>query len=83
MRKKDPMEEVFEFRINFLYIGSDFVNQRYFIATHHSSALEMFHFATGEDTVDLELISLEKWNRWANRWEPSEEIVDGQVGLVS
>ena len=43
----------------------------------------MFRFAKSEENVDLELIGLEKWNRWANRLEPSEGIVDEEVALVS
>lgn len=83
MGKKDPEDEVFEFRIKFHHSGSEFVNERHFMALNHSSALEMFDFASRKDSIEVEVIGLDRWNRWANRWEPSEELVDEEVGLVS
>jgi len=83
MGKKDPEDEVFEFRIKFYHSGSEFVNERHFIALNHSLALEMFEFASRKDSMEVEIIGLDRWNRWANRWEPSEELVDEEVGLVS
>ena len=82
MGKKDPEDEVFEFRIKFYHSGSEFVNERHFIALNHSLALEMFEFASRKDSMEVEIIGLEKWNRWANRWESSEELEE-EVGLVS
>ena len=83
MGKKDPEDEVFEFRIKFYHSGSEFVNERHFIALNHSLALEMFEFASRKDSMEVEIIGLDRWNRWANRWEPSEELVDEEVGIVS
>ena len=83
MGKKDPEDEVFEFRIKFYHSGSEFVNERHFIALNHSLALEMFEFASRKDSMEVEIIGLEKWNRWANRWESSEELEEEEVGLVS
>jgi hypothetical protein len=39
----------------------------------------MFEFASRKESMDVEIIGLEKWNRWANRWESSEELVDEEV----
>ncbi len=83
MGKKNPEDEVFEFRIKFYHSGSDFINQRHFMALNHSAALEMFEFASRKDSIEVEVIGLDRWNRWANRWEPSEELVDEEVGIVS
>lgn len=79
MGKKDPEDEVFEFRIKFYHSGSEFVNERHFIALNHSLALEMFEFASRKDSGEVEIIGLDRWNRWANRWESSEELVDEEV----
>jgi hypothetical protein len=43
----------------------------------------MFEFASRKDASEVEIIGLDRWNRWANRWEPCEELVDEEVGLVS
>jgi len=83
MGKKDPEDEVFEFRIKFYHSGSEFVNERHFIALNHSLALEMFEFASRKDSMEVEIIGLDRWNRWANRWESSEELEEEEVGLVS
>ena len=53
------------------------------MALNHSAALEMFEFASRKDSIEVEVIGLDRWNRWANRWEPSEELVDEEVGIVS
>jgi hypothetical protein len=82
MGKKDPEDEIFEFRIKFYHSGSDFINQRHFMALNHSSALNMFDFASRKDSIEVELIGLDRWNRWADRWEPCGELVDEEVDLV-
>ena len=67
--KKDVTDDIFEFRIKFQYPGSDFINERHFTATDSSGALEMFNFASKKDDMEVDIVGLEKWNRWANRWE--------------
>ena len=52
MGKKDPEDEIFEFRIKFYHSGSDFINQRHFMALNHSSALNMFDFASRKDSIE-------------------------------
>jgi hypothetical protein len=83
MGKKNPDDDVFEFRIKFYHSGSEFINQRHFMALNCTAALEMFEFASRKDASEVEIIGLDRWNRWANRWEPCEELVDEEVGLVS
>lgn len=83
MGKKIPEDDVFEFRIKFYHSGSEFINQRHFMALNYTVALEMFEFASRKDASEVEIIGLDRWNRWANRWEPCEELVDEEVGLVS
>lgn len=83
MGKKNPEDDVFEFRIKFYHSGSEFINQRHFMALNCTAALEMFEFASRKDASEVEIIGLDRWNRWANRWEPCEELVDEEVGLVS
>ena len=83
MVKQDDLDEMFEFRIQFHHKGSDFINDRHFTAVSNKSAIEMFEFACRKDELDVEVVQVEKWNRWADRWEVVEEALEKEVDLAS
>ncbi|MEK9773721.1 MAG: hypothetical protein VW576_09180 [Opitutae bacterium] len=72
MSNRDVIEQLFEFRIQFRHFGSEFINDRHFTAKNSDLALEMFRFACKKDDLEVEVDSIEQWNRWANRWENTE-----------
>ena len=74
MGKQHDLDKMFEFRIQFHHIGSDFIDKRHFSAVSHQSAIEMFEFACGKEELDVEVVKVERWNRWADRWEDVEEL---------
>ena len=47
------------------------------------SAIEMFEFACRKDELDVEIVQIEKWNRWVDRWENADDKVEENVDLVS
>jgi hypothetical protein len=81
--KRDDIEELFEFRIEFRHIGSDFPSTRYFTCLSAEAAREMFLFACRKDDIEAEIVSMEVWNRWADRWEIPAELVENDAELVS
>ena len=83
MVKQDDFDEMFEFRIQFHHKGSDFINDRHFTAISDQSAIEMFEFACRKEELDIEVVQVEKWNRWADRWEVVEEVLEKEVDLAS
>jgi hypothetical protein len=83
MVKHDVLDEMFEFRIQFHHKGSDFINDRHFTAVSDQSAIEMFEFACGKEELDVEIVQVERWNRWADRWEVVEELLEQEVDLAS
>ena len=83
MAKQKDLDEMFEFRIQFHHRGSDFINDRHFTALSDQSAVEMFEFACGKEELDVEIVQVEKWNRWSNRWESEEELSKEGIDLVS
>ena len=83
MVKQDDFDEMFEFRIQFHHKGSDFINDRHFTAISNQSAVEMFEFACGKEELDVEIVQVERWNRWADRWEVVEKQLEQEVDLAS
>ena len=83
MAMQDDLDEIFEFRIQFHHRGSDFINDRHFTAVSAQSAVEMFEFACGKDELDVEIVQVERWNRWADCWEVVEEVLEKEVDLAS
>jgi hypothetical protein len=83
MTKQKDYDEMYEFRIQFHHRGSDFINDRHFTAVSDQSALEMFEFACGKEELDVEIVRVERWNRWADRWECVEELSKEGIDLVS
>ena len=80
--KKDS-DEMYEFRIQYQHRDSDFINDRHFTAVSDQSAVEMFEFACGKEELDVEIVRVERWNRWADRWECVEELSKEEIDLVS
>lgn len=83
MPRRDDIEELFEFRIRFRHLGSDFVNDRHFTSKDVQSAINMFEFACRKDDLEVEIASVDKWNRWSDRWERVEQFVQKEADLVS
>lgn len=84
MPKRNDIEELYEFRILFNHEGSDFVNDRHFTATNADSALEMFDFVCRKEESLVEIKSIERWNRWADRWENTKDLITHEpTNLVS
>ncbi len=83
MPKRGDIEELYEFRILFTHKGESFTNDRHFTAMNVKSAIEMFEFACRKDELDVEIVQIEKWNRWADRWENADDKVEENVDLVS
>lgn len=82
MPRRDDIEEFFEFRIQFHHKNSEFINDRHFTAINAQSAIEMFEFACRKEELDVKIALIEKWNRWANRWENAELAVQEEADLV-
>ena len=74
MAKQKDHHEIFEFRLQFYHRGSDFIDNRHFTAVTGQSAIEMFEFACGKEELDVVVVKVERWNRWADRWEDVEEL---------
>ena len=74
MAKQKDHHEMFEFRLQFYHSGSDFIDNRHFTAVTGQSAIEMFEFACGKEELDVVVVKVERWNRWADRWEDVEEL---------
>ena len=83
MAKQKDLDEMFEFRIQFHHRGSDFINDRHFTALSDQSAVEMFEFACGKEELDVEIVQVERWNRWADRWEVVEKLLENELDLSS
>ena len=83
MAKQDDLDEMFEFRIQFHHKGSDSINDRHFTAVSDQSAIEMFEFACGKEELDVEIVQVERWNRWADRWEVVEKLLENELDLSS
>jgi 3-dehydroquinate dehydratase len=83
MGKREKSVDIFEFRIDFHHIGSEFLSSRHFNADTSVAAKEMFLFACRKDGIEVEVINIEVWNRWANRWENPSDFVECEAELVS
>ncbi len=83
MPRSDDIEELFEFRIQFNHKGSSFINDRHFTSRDAPSAVEMFEFACRKDDLEVDIVLVERWNRWADRWEKIEDLIQDKADLVS
>jgi len=73
--KSQDIEELFEFRIKFCRTGSDYLSTRHFTCVSVEAARDMFLFVCRKEDIEVEIVSVEVWNRWADRWETPSELV--------
>jgi hypothetical protein len=83
MGRREDIEELHEFRIEFRRIGSDFPSTRHFTCVSAEAARDMFLFVCRKEEIEAEIVSMEVWNRWADRWETPAELVENDAELVS
>jgi len=67
--KIDPTNDLFEFRFHYHIDGSAGFSDKYFLAHDVTEAKEMFEYACSKRATPALLDRVEKWNRWADRWE--------------
>jgi hypothetical protein len=65
----DQKSELFEFRFHYHTGDAVGFSDRYFLAHDLSEANEMFKYACSKRASLPMLCKVEKWNRWADRWE--------------
>jgi hypothetical protein len=83
MGRREDIEKLFEFRIEFRRIGSEFPSTRHFTCVSPEVAREMFLFICRKEEIEAEIVSMEVWNRWADRWETPAELAENDAELVS
>ena len=67
-------EDVFEYRIVYVNTNHGYSSKKHFLAHSQEHALEIFRYACARKYIVPEVISIDFWNRWANRWENQELI---------
>lgn len=82
MDSRDDIEEIFEFRIEFLHDGSIHPSTRHFNCVSVEAAREMFRFVCRKEEIEAEIVSVEVWNRWADRWETPTEVVSWEIDSI-
>ena len=65
-------EDVFEYRIEYMNTNDGYLSKKHFLAHSQDHALEIFRYACLRKSIVPEVISIDFWNRWANRWENQE-----------
>ena len=65
-------EDVFEYRIVYVNTNHGYLSKKHFLAHSQQNALEIFRYACHRKSIVPEVISIDFWNRWANRWENQE-----------
>ena len=61
--------DLFEFRFRYHYEDSVGRFVKYFLAHDFKEANEMFVYACGKREDNPLIDRVDKWNRWADRWE--------------
>ena len=74
MPAQSDHEDVFEYRIVYVNTIHGYSSKRHFLAHSQEHALEMFRYACHRKSIEAEVVSIDFWNRWANRWEKQELI---------
>ena len=67
--KIDPKRDLFEFHFHYHIEDSACFSDKYFLAHDFEEAKEMFDYACSKRASSALLDKVEKWNRWADRWE--------------
>ena len=67
--KAKPINDLFEFRFHFHFDDSVSFSDKYFMAENYRQAREMFDYACSKKDANPLVEKVEKWNRWAERWE--------------
>jgi len=67
--KIDPKNDLFEYRFHYHLQDSMGFNDKYFMAHNYDEAREMFSYSCKKREVLPQVDKVEKWNRWAERWE--------------
>ena len=65
-------EDVFEYRIVYMNTNHGYLSKKHFLAHSQEHALKIFRYACLRKSIVPEVISIDFWNRWANRWENQE-----------
>jgi hypothetical protein len=65
----DHKNDLFEFRFHYHLDGSAGFSDKYFLAHNFLEAKDMFEYACNKRATMPTLDKVEKWNRWADRWE--------------
>ena len=73
MKQKDKSLEVNEYRIKFIYDNPTNVHTRYFQSVSSNQITENLNKIIGHD--DYQILSLEKYNRFADKWEEEEDEI--------
>ena len=83
MPAQSDFEDVFEYRIVYVNTIHGYLSKRHFLAHSQQHALEIFRYACHRMSIEAEVVSIDFWNRWANRWEKQELIAqEPEVSLA-
>jgi hypothetical protein len=75
MPAQSDHDDVFEYRIVYVNTTHGYLSRKHFLAHSQQHALEIFRYACQRKSIEAEVVSIDFWNRWANRWEKQELIV--------
>lgn len=74
MPAQPEFPDVFEYRIVYVNSKYGYLTKRHFLAHSQQHVLEIFTHACIRKSIEAEVVSIDCWNRWANRWEKQELI---------
>ena len=72
MPDQPEFADIFEYRIVYVNTTHGYLSRKHFLAHSQEHALEIFRYACHRQSIVAEVISVDFWNRWANRWENQE-----------
>ena len=75
MPAQSDHDDVFEYRIVYVNTTHGYSSRKHFLAHSQQHALQIFRDACQRKSIEAEVVSIDFWNRWANRWEKQELIV--------
>ena len=83
MPSQSDHDDVFEYRIIYVNTTHGYLSRKHFLAHSQQHALEIFRYACQRKSIEAEVVSIDFWNRWANRWEKQELIAqEPEVSLA-